>query len=257
MINSLTRVRNRAKALAGQCDLDFYNHFSSELARSREIFFSHPLILRLREDVLPFLNDGFGHGIEHSKKVALDAGILAQVETRLWKNPLETKRLCVLGQMAGLLHDICRQDEDHAREGAEFSAVILADYPVSDQDRNDIAFAVSNHEAFKGFDVAEDQSRQLLSDILYDADKFRWGPDNFITTLWEICCFEEWSLQEIVDRFPKGMEFIEKISHTFRSETGRIYGPEFIRCGLEVGTQVYRFLLEDCQLEEAGCSQGF
>ena len=33
------------------------------------------MIVRLREDILPFLNVGFGHGIEHFKKVAIDAGV--------------------------------------------------------------------------------------------------------------------------------------------------------------------------------------
>ncbi len=250
MTDRLSQARNKAKILAAQCSLDFYNHFSSEHAQSRDIFFSHPMILRLREDVLPFFNDGFGHGIEHSKKVAIDAGILAIIETRPWSSPSEAKRICILSQMSGLLHDICRQDEDHALRAAEISSLILKSYAVSQQDRIDIAFAVSNHEAFKEAVKTEDQRQKLLSDILYDADKFRWGPDNFITTLWEICCFEELSLNEIIAIFPKGLDFIKKINETFRTETGRIYGPEFIRCGLEVGAQVYRLLLDDLQSKD-------
>ncbi len=253
MIDRLIRARNQARILAGQCSLKFYNHFSAEHALSREIFFSHPMIQRLREDVLPFLNDGFGHGIEHSKKVAIDAGILAMAETKQWNSPQETKKICILGQMSGLLHDICRLDEGHAKKGAEYSLIILSDYTVSDQDRKDIAFAVSNHEAFRETVRAEDHRQQILSDILYDADKFRWGPDNFITTLWEICSYEEWSLQEIVDRFPQGLAFIEKVNETFRTDTGRTYGPEFIRCGLDVGAQVYKILLEDSEPRCLSC----
>lgn len=245
MTDRLIQAKSRARDLAEQCSLDFYNHFSSEHARSGEFFFSHPMILRLREDVLPFLNDGYGHGIEHSKKVAIDAGVLAMIETRPWKSPSETKRMCILTQMSGLLHDICRQDEDHAQKGAEISLLILNNYAVSEQDRKDIAFAVRNHEAFRESVRAEDLRQQLLSDILYDADKFRWGPDNFTTTLWEICTYEDWSLQDIIARFPEALNFIEKIKETFRTETGRIYGPEFIRCGLELGNQVYRLLLDE------------
>jgi hypothetical protein len=252
-IDKLARVRRMAGELAGKCRLEFYDHFSAEHALSRDFFFSHPMIIRLREDVLPFLNDGFGHGIEHSKKVAIDAGILAMVETKSWNNPVDTKRICTLAQMAGLLHDICRHDQDHARKGAEFSSVILACYAISDRDREDIAFAVNNHEAFRDPVQTDDPGRQLLSDILYDADKFRWGPDNFITTLWEICCFEDWTIQEIVDRFPGGMDFMEKINETFRTETGRTYGPEFIRCGFEVGGQVYRLLQEDYEPLGVSC----
>jgi hypothetical protein len=245
MTDWLIQAKSRARVLAGQCSLDFYNHFSSEHARSREIFFSHPMILRLREDVLPFLDDGYGHGVEHSKKVAVDAGVLAMIETRPWNSLSESRKTCILGQMSGLLHDICRQDEDHAQKGAEISLLILNNYAVSEQDRSDIAFAVRNHEAFREIVRSEDVRRQLLSDILYDADKFRWGPDNFTTTLWEICTFEDWSLQEIIARFPEALNFIEKIKETFRTETGRIYGPEFIRCGLELGNQIYRLLLDE------------
>ncbi|WP_051617116.1 HD domain-containing protein [Desulfonatronovibrio hydrogenovorans] len=254
MHDKLVRVRNKAGMIARQCNLEFYSQFSSEYALSRDIFFSHPMILRLREDVLPFLNDGFGHGIEHSKKVAIDAGMLAIIETRAWEKPAESKKTCILAQMCGLLHDVCRQDEDHARKGAEFSLLILNNYPLSSKDKEDIAFAVSNHEAFKDAERADSQRQQILSDVLYDADKFRWGPDNFITTLWEICCFEEWSLEEIIERFPKGLKFIESVGETFRTETGRMYGPEFIKCGLEVGSKVYRLLREDCGPDlEAGC----
>lgn len=252
-IDKLAQVRIRARELAGKFHLDFYDYFSAEHALSREVFFSHPMVTRLREDVMPFLNDGFGHGIEHSKKVAIDAGILAMIETKSWKKPLDTKKICILAQMAGLLHDICRQDEEHAQKGAEFSFVILANYAISDQDRGDIAFAVSNHEAFRDLIKTDDPRRQLLSDILYDADKFRWGPDNFVTTLWEICCFEDWSIQEIVARFPRGMEIIKKINETFRTETGQAYGPEFIRCGLEMGSQVYKLLLEDYEPRGVSC----
>ena len=46
--------------------------------------------------------------------------------------------------MSGLIHDICRQDEDHAREGAKLSSLILREYAITDQDRTDIAFAVNN-----------------------------------------------------------------------------------------------------------------
>ncbi|MFW5730397.1 MAG: hypothetical protein ACOCV7_02005, partial [Desulfonatronovibrionaceae bacterium] len=140
--------------MARQCSLEFYRQFAAEQKLSREIFFSHPLILRLRDDVLPFLNDGFGHGIEHAKMVALDAGILAVVESREWDRPEESRRLCILAQMSGLLHDICRMEEDHARKGAEFVPLILRNYPVSPSEVEEIAFAVANHEAFKEYGPA-------------------------------------------------------------------------------------------------------
>jgi hypothetical protein len=45
-------------------------------------------------------------------------------------------------------------------------------------------------------------------------------------------------------RFPRGMEGISKIKETFRTETGKKYGPEFIELGLEIGWKVYQFLEE-------------
>jgi hypothetical protein len=40
------------------------------------------------------------------------------------------------------------------------------------------------------------------------------------------------------------MEGISAIKETFRTETGKVYGPEFIELGLKIGEKVYQFLLE-------------
>ena len=40
------------------------------------------------------------------------------------------------------------------------------------------------------------------------------------------------------------MEGISWIKETFRTETGKIYGPEFIELGLKIGEKVHQFLLE-------------
>jgi hypothetical protein len=48
----------------------------------------------------------------------------------------------------------------------------------------------------------------------------------------------------LVRRFPKGMEGISAIKETFRTETGRVYGPEFIELGLKIGVKVHQLLLE-------------
>ncbi|EFI35135.1 conserved hypothetical protein [Desulfonatronospira thiodismutans ASO3-1] len=242
MLEELKSVQEQARVMAGKYSLGFYTRYSREHARSKEIFFSHPLIQRLREDVVPFLNDGFGHGIEHCKKVSIDAGTLALIETRSWLDVKAGKRITLLAQMAGLLHDISRHERDHARKGAEFSRIILQYYPLGPEELDGLAFAVRNHEAFREVLEPADQRQAVLSDVLYDADKFRWGPDNFVTTLWEICSCEEWSLEDIIDRFPKGLSYIEKVQETFRTSTGRLYGPEFIQCGLEMGRALYRNL---------------
>jgi hypothetical protein len=40
------------------------------------------------------------------------------------------------------------------------------------------------------------------------------------------------------------MEGISWIKQTFRTETGKTYGPEFIELGLQIGEKVYQFLQE-------------
>ena len=243
--NYLEHLKLEAKELKSQHLPVFYEHFAPELAHSREMFFDHPLIQRCREDALPFLHDAYGHGIEHSKNVAIEAGALILTETAGW-DVLLSRHLLLLSQIAGLLHDTCRLEPKHALEGAALSRKILQDYPLSDRDKDMVALAIANHEAFASHEQAVDPAADLLSNALYDGDKFRWGPDNFVTTLWEICDYEEWPLEQVVERFPQGLEFIQAISETFRTPTGRIYGPEFISCGLDMGQRLYRHMKHMC-----------
>ena len=245
MNNLLQQLKNEAKDIKVQKRPKFYDHFAPELAYARETFFDNPLILRCAEDVLPFLYDNFGHGVEHCKTVAIEAGTIVFAEA--YSTDLKMGRhLVVLAQLAGLLHDTCRLERDHAQQGAELSMKILQDYPLADSDKAMIFFAIRNHEAFRHVDTAPDFKTELLSGALYDADKFRWGPDNFVTTLWEICDYEEWTLDKIVSRFPQGMEFIQSIADTFRTQTGQLYGPEFIETGLEMGNTLYRRMKQFC-----------
>lgn len=246
MLKELELVKQEAKSLAGiQPPPRFYDRFSAELAFSRELFFDHPLVVRCCEDVLPFLTDDYGHGIDHAKKVALDAGAISLAEARPWG--MDTARhMCLLAQLSGLLHDICRLEPDHARRGADLSLRILADFPLTDADKRMIAFAIRNHEAFRPQEVTTDHLEELLAAALYDADKFRWGPDNFGTTLWEICDYEEWCLREILAKFPEGIERIRSVANTFRTEVGRTFGPEFIEMGLHLGNRLYTALLQHC-----------
>ncbi|MFO8031721.1 MAG: HD domain-containing protein [Desulfohalobiaceae bacterium] len=232
-------LKIEAREMASRYRPSFYDHFGPELSYSREIFFDHPLLLRCAEDVLPFLHDEFGHGVEHSKNVSIESGAIILAE--LYHKDLALGRhLVLLVQMAGLLHDICRLEDNHAMMGAELAPKILQDFPLSETDKEMIIFAIKNHEAFQSPDPAPDFSTHLLSSALYDADKFRWGPDNFTTTLWKICDYQEWPLEKIVERFPRGLQIISSIGDSFRTSTGQIYGPEFIQCGLQVGNYIYR-----------------
>jgi hypothetical protein len=50
--------------------------------------------------------------------------------------------------------------------------------------------------------------------------------------------------QTFSDNFLNGMRFIEKIKNTFRTATGRLYGPEFIDQGLAIRRTLYRHISE-------------
>jgi len=244
MSNTLTRMKQEAKALVAKQELPgFYLACGPEMDFSRTSFFDHPLIHRLREDVIPFLYDDYGHGIDHSKKVAIEAGAIVLVEMR--GGDMERARhLALLAQLAGLLHDVCRLEDNHAERGAELSASILADYPLKEEDKARIAFAIADHEAFTDRKPTSDPEAALLSAALYDADKFRWGPDNFSTTLWEMCDYNDIPIQELLERFPSGVKKISEIAATFRTSVGQTFGPQFIDLGLSLGAKVYERLVQ-------------
>ncbi|MFO7817441.1 MAG: hypothetical protein ACQES5_06470 [Thermodesulfobacteriota bacterium] len=243
MTRDFEAVRHRAKQLARSCRLPFYEVFTREISRSREIFFNNPLLSRLREDILPFIQTGYSHGIEHCKTVSIEAGALILIEGEYFQLQ-QKKRLSLIAQCAGLLHDICRLEADHAQKGAVLSRNILQDYPLKQSEIEAIAFAVQNHEAFGPPLKPPSEEAALVSDCLYDADKFRWGPDNFNTTLWEICDFNEWDMCRLIQIFPRGLKKIDQIKETFRTQTGQLHGPGFINCGLQVGKEIYQMMLE-------------
>ncbi len=242
----LRRIKQESASVTPDALPSFYTAMSAELASARDTFFSHPMVLRCREDVLPFLNDEFGHGIEHSKKVAIECSALILGEAEAIGLE-QARRLGLLAMLAGLLHDTCRLEGDHATRGADLALLILRDYPLSDEEKLMIANAVRCHEAFSAPARFDHPGTQLLADALYDADKFRWGPDNFITTLWEICNYQEWTLQQILDKFPAGLEVVASVQNTFRTSAGKIYGPEFIDLGLVMGKKIYQIIQTFCR----------
>jgi hypothetical protein len=85
---------------------------------------------------------------------------------------------------------------------------------------------------------------QLISDCLYDSDKFRWGADTFTHTLWYMANRQGLTLPDLVERFPWGMAGVVQIVDTFRTSTGREFGPEIVQTGLEIGKEIYRYLLQ-------------
>ncbi len=215
------------------------------MAVARKLFFTNSSVVYLRGMVRPILQDEMGHGLLHSTRVGLDAATLIDVE--LMSSPLsreEVERLMVLGLVAGLLHDICRNESNHAESGALEAARVLQSLPMTREETRCICQAIRNHEAFVAPVVSDRPWFQLVSDCLYDADKFRWGPDTFTHTLWHMMDHQKLSAHELAAKFPWGMTGIRRVMETFRTATGRQYGPEIIEIGMEIGKEVYRYLLQ-------------
>lgn len=219
----------------------FYRDHADAVNRSREFFAADPMVCRLFEYVSRVIDDDYGHGLAHVRSVALDAGALIVIEgqqARFSEDAL-IHRLR-LAHFAGLLHDICRKSDNHAEAGAVFAEKVLAAYPFSDSDVAEICLAIRNHEAFGENNTGGTTAGgQLLSDCLYDADKFRWGPENFTQTIWGMVSYLNISVDQFLSHYPRGMAYLKKIRETFRTATGRRYGPDFIDLGIAIGNDLY------------------
>jgi hypothetical protein len=172
--------------------------------------------------------------------VAIEAGAILEIESAKLGRPERIEELIQCVQVAGLFHDIKRSEEDHTIKGSKEAEKILADFDLSDNNKRYISAAIRNHEAFKEVMASENEEAKLISDSLYDADKFRWGPDNFTTTLWLIIESSRISAETLYRNFLEKMEWVGKIKETFRTETGRRFGPEFIDLGINIGHEIYQ-----------------
>ena len=218
----------------------FYMEHRKELAAVLASYFANNLVRKCRAH-LDESKLHPAHGLFHCEKVALEAGAILQVEGRamgLEASSISELILCV--QLAGLLHDIKRAEKDHTIAGSKEAAAILKDFAISERHKGYIVSAIRNHEAFKKVLASDDEAGKLISDSLYDADKFRWGPDNFTVTLWLIIESTGVAPEKLYHGFIEKMEGIRKIKETFRTNTGRKYGPEFIDKGIMIGNEIYR-----------------
>jgi hypothetical protein len=241
------KIREIARQIvAGYPQPDFYSAHPSEFKGSKQFYQSDTSIVRLRKDMAKCLDDDFGHGMGHVEKVAIDAGTLVIIESRLaGQTENRVQRNLLLAQCAGLLHDICRKEKSHAEKGAETARDVLRSYPLVPEEIIHVCTAIRNHEAFARLERLPAHQARMISDCLYDADKFRWGPDNFYHTIWDMVGFLNPPLDVFVDHFPKGMALLKKIRGTFRSRTGRRYGPQFIDMGIAIGEKLYQVILTD------------
>jgi hypothetical protein len=247
MASVYLRLRERARNIAS-CypPPDFYNDFKEEIALSQHVFANHPLIAEIQELVADHIDDDFGHGMHHAKKVAVDAGALIGIEgpPHGYDHDFIQRRVVVV-QCAGLLHDIDRKASNHAARGARFAQHILPRFTLTAEEIDDICMAIRDHEAFQDKITIASPTGRLLSDCLYDADKFRWGPDNFKTTVWSMVSVLNPPLDEFIRRYPGGIRSLTRIRDTFRTQTGMRYGPQFIDLGLAIGEELYQVLLNE------------
>jgi len=241
------RLRKRARQIVSTYPTPrFYIDFDQATRRSRALFDSEPLIAELREFVAENVDDNFGHGMAHADKVSLDAGTLMIIEgRRAGYHGDRMPRRVLVAQCAGLLHDIKRKSHNHAAAGAAYARIVLQSYRLSADEIEDICRAILNHEAFKKTVTITDPDGLLVSDCLYDADKFRWGPDNFSDTLWSMIASFSPPLKQFIKRYPQGLAALTRIKSTFRTATGIEYGPQFIDLGLAIGEELYQTILKD------------
>jgi hypothetical protein len=239
------KLQQEAQRIASRHPIpEFYVRFKAPLALARKLYFKHPTVLLLRRVLKPVLKDDLGHGFFHCSRVSIDSAALIclELETAPMK-PQRVRKLMVLGLLAGLLHDICRSEENHAEAGAEEAERILQGYPLSREEIRWISLAIRNHEAFTPTIAGRHPNSQLISDCLYDADKFRWGPDTFTHTLWHMAAHQTLTPLDLIERFPWGLGGLFRIRETFRTSIGRAFGPQIIDTGVDIGKEIYRYLL--------------
>jgi len=218
----------------------FYRAHQKELDRSLH-FYSESKVIRKCRGYIDESKLHAAHGIGHCEKVAIEAGAILQIEDVSCKRKSrEAEDLMLCAQIAGLFHDIKRNEDDHTVKGSIEAERILRDFGMEKRYKHYITAAIRNHEAFKEVLDSDDEEAKLVSDVLYDADKFRWGPDNFTTTLWLIMESSGTPVEVLYGNFREKMKGIEMIKKTFRSETGRRYGPEFIDFGIGIGNEIFR-----------------
>lgn len=218
----------------------FYREHREEAAHSERVLATAPQLAVCKK--LLAGEGNLGHGLRHAEAVARDAGILVQIETAsLGFSGARRDELILATQVAALLHDIKRAEPEHALAGAEAARGILMDLDIPEEHKPRIVTAIKNHEAHKPTHDTADGLGQLLSGVLYDADKFRWGPDNFTDTLWLMleAAGRGVDLDRLRRRWPQSLEYIAQIKGTFRTEAGKRYGPEFIDQGIEIGQAIF------------------
>jgi hypothetical protein len=229
--------RSKAKEIYRTMRLPlFYDDMTNEIVNAKKCAAASSAV-SFACGVMKGRADALGHGFAHAEKVAIESAAIVYAECGLTER---SERIAEAVLVAGYLHDIRRDERDHPRKGAE-EALLLMKGRINDRLSEMAAFAIRNHEAFKEPEHVSDSDFMLCSNALYDADKFRWGPDNFLYTIWDMAESMGAGIQAVMGHYEKGMEGVAKIKSTFRTKTGQKYGPEFIDAGLSIGIALYDF----------------
>jgi len=239
-------IQKKALQIASDFSLpEFYQDYHCIYEASLMVYETDPIIAKLRTFVAGYIESDFGHGMNHVVKVTIDAGALLIIEARNAGYPenIINRRLLIV-QCAGLLHDIKRKQKEHAIKGSEFAKDLLKSYPLTPDEIEAIRLSIRNHEAFKSVEKIDSAEGILVSDCLYDADKFRWGPDNFTETVWDMLAFANTPISKFIEHYPNSVAGLSKIKNTFRTCTGKKYGPQFIDLGIAIGQVIYEYLKE-------------
>ncbi len=234
------KLRDTARRVAGTLPKPaFYGKHEAVIRQADETLATNETVRRCRT-YLDASQLECAHGLCHCEAVARDAGAIVLIEARdneIARSAIEP--LFTAAIIAGLLHDIKRKEQDHAVRGSIEAEKILAGLGMNLRERQYIADAIRNHEAFQETFERDDAAGRLVSDALYDADKFRWGPENFTTTLWLMVEAHDTPPEVLHRIFKEKMMGIERIKETFRTATGRRFGPEFIDQGITIGNAIY------------------
>lgn len=238
----LEEIKKMAREIVDKSPIpSFYREYGSLIDKSGKFFDENRLIVKIKDDVFETLENNFGHGFGHAKKVAIETGVIFVIEMSKNKDFKDIEYLLTIAQIAGLLHDICRKEKNHAKKGALYASNYLPLVLKNEKSIKSIVHAISNHEAFCN-NATDSPSFEacVLSDSLYDSDKFRWGPDNFSHMIWAMLEYSDITAPQFLSGYKSGINSLHRIRDTFRSDTGKQYGPEFIDTGIEIGERLYR-----------------
>jgi hypothetical protein len=234
---SFESIRIKAKEISSGSPVPgFYTERKKELSAAENISSSSSEI-NFAKSIVGGRGGVLGHGFRHAEKVAIDAGAIIYCEHGFGDR---SDILAGNAIISGYLHDIRRDEKDHPRKAAGEVRELFRNR--IDPERLDmISFAISNHEAFREHDKIDNEDFMLCAGALYDADKFRWGPDNFTDTIWDMAKVMKISLEALMTGYERGINGIIRIKSTFRTETGKKYGPDIIDAGLKIGEELYKY----------------